>query len=176
MDPDIWRNIRDGDADAMRVLYQECFHDLYVYGMRMIPDKQLVQDCLHEVFCEIWLKRNTLSTVVYIRSYLKTCVRHRLLKEIEESKKLAALDEETQEQPGEQSYEFRLIASQEDEERHIRIGSALQQLSKMQRKIIQLKYYDGLSYEQIATQLKLKPRTVYNHIFIALSSLRAALK
>lgn len=176
MDPDIWRKIRDGDADAMRVLYQKSFQELYLYGLRMVPDKQLVQDCLHEVFCEIWLKRKTITTVLYIRSYLKTCVRNRLLKEIEGGKKLESLDGQSDELQGEQSYESLLIASQEDEERQIRIGQALQQLSKMQRKIIQLKYYDGLSYDQIATQLNLKPRTVYNHVFIALSTLRTALK
>lgn len=177
MDPDIWRNIRKGDADAMKTLYQQSFQELYAYGFRIIADKDLVKDCLHEVFCEIWLKRKTITEVVYIKSYLKTCVRNRLFKEIAESKNLEAWDEEqTKEMEGDQSYEFLLIQSQEGEERRIKIGAALDQLTKMQRTIVKMKFYDGLSYEQIAIQLKLKPRTVYNHIFIALGTLRAALK
>lgn len=177
MGPDTWNKIRNGDADAMKVLYQECFQELYVYGFRIIADKDLVMDCLHEVFCEIWLKRKTINEVSYIKSYLKTCVRNRLLKEITESKNLETLDEDQiKELEGDQSYEFLLIASQEGEERRIRIGTALEQLTKMQRKVIVLKFYEGLSYEQIAVKLNLKPRTVYNHVFIALTTLRNALK
>jgi len=177
MDPDIWRDIRNGDANAMKMLYQQSFQELYAYGFRIIADKDLVKDCLHEVFCDIWLKRKTITEVVYIKSYLKICVRNRLFKEIAESKNLEAWDEEqTKEMEGDQSYEFLLIQSQEGEERRIKIATALEQLTKMQRTIVKMKFYDGLSYEQIAKTLKLKPRTVYNHIFIALSTLRTALR
>lgn len=177
MDPEIWRKIREGDAAAMKALYQEYYQELYVFGFRIVADKDRVMDCLHEVFCEIWQKRESISEVVYISSYLKTCVKNRLFKEIAQSKNVEAWDEEqTKELAGDQSYEFLLIESQRDEERQVKIGIALEQLTRMQRTIVRMKFYQGMSYEQIAAELNLKPRTVYNHVFLALGTLREALK
>lgn len=177
MSADLWQQIRGGDTGAMKTLYQEYYQELYTYGFRIIADKDKVKDCLHEVFCELWLKRESIHEVVYVRSYLKTCVRNRILKEIAKEKNLVSLSEEDgHELLGEESYEYLLIELQEGEERRGRVGAALKSLTRMQRQIIRLKFYEGQSYEQIAAQLQLKPRTVYNHVYTAISTLRAAMK
>ena len=71
MTPEIWQNIRDGDAVAMKALYQQCYQSLYAYGFRVLPDKDKIKDCLHEVFCEIWQRRAKLGEVVNVEAYLK---------------------------------------------------------------------------------------------------------
>jgi RNA polymerase sigma factor (sigma-70 family) len=57
-----------------------------------------------------------------------------------------------------------------------KLANAFQSLSPSQRQIMLLKYYDGMSYEEIAHQLNNKPRTIYNQVHDALKRLRSSFK
>jgi len=177
MKAEIWEQIRNGDANAMKVLYQDSYQDLYAAALRILPDPDKVKDCLHEIFCEVWQNRENLSQVEHIKAYLKTCVRNRVLREIKLDQNIDAIDEHEEVfQLKEYSYEQLLIESQQLQEDKIRIWDALNKLTPMQREIMSLKFFEGLSYDAIALQLDIKPRTVYNHVYSAISSLRSELK
>ncbi len=172
MDPKIWQNIRNGDALAMKTLYQECFQELFAFGFKMIADKEKVKDCLHEIFCDIWQKRAQVGEVNHVKAYLKTCVRNRLLKEIKLDQKTDQISGQEFEYLTENSYEQLLISAETDADTKVKIWRAINELTQMQREIIKLKFFDELNYEAIAMMLKLKPRTVYNHMYAAICKLR----
>lgn len=177
MTPEIWQSIQNGDATAMRTLYQGCYQELYAFGFRMLADKDKVKDCLHEVFCEIWQKRSTIGEIIHIKAYLKTCVRNKLLKEIKQDQKIERLpvDFELTELT-QKSYEQLLIESESDADAKVKLWKALDMLTTAQKEVIKLKFFDDLSYEAISILLKLKPRTIYNHMYVAIGVLREALK
>lgn len=177
MQNNIWKEIQNSNPEAMKTLYNECYQDLYGYAFRILPERDSIKDCLHEIFCEIWAKRNIIGEIENIKAYLKICVRNRILKEIRQNTKIESL-KNIDESLGEMvySYEQLLIESQLIEERKLKIWKAINLLTPMQRKIISLKFYDNLNYQQIGLQLKLKPRTVYNHIHTAISNLKTLLK
>lgn len=173
----LWDKIRAGDSGAMKMLYQECYQDLYAYGFRILPDKQKVQDALHEIFTNIWLKRDTIAQVEFVDAYLKTSLKNDLVRELTKSKNFSNIeDEPTAYALNEFSYEQLLIESQFIEEQKYKISVALDTLTPTQREIIKLKFFDGLNYDAIANQLNLKPRTVYNHVYTAICTLRAKLR
>jgi len=89
---------------------------------------------------------------------------------------METVDTEHQSILKEQSYEYLLIESQTSSLQKEKIYRALNHLTVAQREIIQLKFYDGLNYEQIAVMLNLKTRTVYNHVYEAISKLRNHIK
>lgn len=175
MNSDTWQNIRNGDPDAMKILYQDCYQELYAFGFRMLADKDKVKDCLHEIFCEIWQKRANISEVNHVKAYLKACVRHKLLKEIKQDQKTDRFDADF-DHLSESSYEQLIIAAENDVNSKVKLWKALDLLTLAQREVINLKFFEELSYEAIAILLKLKPRTVYNHIYTAMGILRKALK
>ena len=70
------------------------------------------------------------------------------------------------------SYEQLLIAFQQTEEDKAKLRKALKQLTKRQLEIIELKYYQNLTYTEIAAKTSLTPRTVYNMIYEAIRHLR----
>lgn len=177
MNPEIWQRIRNGDAAAMRSLYQDCYQELYAFGFRMLADKDKIKDCLHEVFCEIWQIRDTIGEVTHIKAYLKVCLRNKLLKQIKQDQRIESLtDDVNLPQLAQSSYEQLLIESESDADKKIKLWQALELLTPAQREVIKLKFFDELTYEAIAIVLKLKPRTVYNHIYAAICVLRKALK
>lgn len=176
MDPQLWSDIRNGDTRAMMSLYKDSYQDLYAFGFRICANKEQIKDAIHEMFCEIWQKRYSLNTVNNINAYLKTYLKRKLLKEIYQSHNNTPINDASNNLIKEHSYETLLIASQESEEKKKKIWLSLDHLTKSQREIIKLKFYEGLSYEQIASALELQPRTVYNHVYEALQTLRKFLK
>ncbi|MDX5438677.1 MAG: sigma-70 family RNA polymerase sigma factor, partial [Pontibacter sp.] len=74
------------------------------------------------------------------------------------------------------SYEDLLIGSQADEEMRAKLQKVLQKLTKTQLEVIRLKYYESLSYEEVATILQIQPRTAYNQVYEALKLLRKYMK
>lgn len=176
MDPKIWQNIRNGDAAAMRILYQECYQELYAFGFRILADKDKIKDCLHEIFCDIWQKRAQIGEVNNIKAYLKTCVRNQLLKEIKQDQKIDQINDQEFAHLTENSYEQLLIATETDADAKVKMWQALNKLTQTQREIIKLKFFEDLSYEAISITLKLKPRTVYNHVYSAICTLRGEFK
>lgn len=177
MKTELWDKIRNGDAEAMKILYQDCYQELYAFGFRLLPDKDQVKDCVHEIFCELWSNRSRIGQIDYIQAYLRTCVRNRILKEIKQEMNTERIgDQKEIFQLREHDYEQLLIASQQLEEQKLKIAHAINRLTAMQREIISLKFYEGLTYEAIAVQLNLKTRTVYNHVYSAICSLRENLK
>ncbi len=173
MHTDLWDKIRIGDTTAMKTLYQACYQQLYIYGFKLITDKEKTKDSIHELFCEVWEKRNSLQQVNHVPAYLKICLRNKLLKQIKQDTLTASLDDFTElESLKEVSYEDLLIASQQDAASQFKLKIGIEKLTPTQREIIKLKFFDGLNYETIAHNLQLKQRTVYNHAHSAISQLR----
>jgi len=172
----LWTKIQAGDTESMKTFYRECYQDLYSYAFRILPDKEKIKDCIHEIFCELWENKSRLGNIENINAYLKTCVKHRIFKEIKQSSKTNILEDTNGNlEKSELSYEQLLIESQFLEERKLKIWEAINKLTPTQREIISLKFYQDLSYQAIALQLNLKPRTIYNHVYSAICSLKIAL-
>lgn len=173
MHTDLWDRIRTGDTSAMKTLYQACYQQLYVYGFRLIADKEKTQDSIHEIFCELWENKNSLQQVNHVPAYLKICLRNKLLRQIKQDMLTGSMEDFPEiEGLQEFSYEDLLIANQQDAASQYKLQTGIDQLTPTQREIIKLKFFEGLDYETIARTLQLKHRTVYNHVHTAISQLR----
>jgi RNA polymerase sigma-70 factor (ECF subfamily) len=65
-----------------------------------------------------------------------------------------------------------LIAFQETEEKKENLTRALNNLTKKQLEIVKLKFFENLTYAEIAAKTTLTIRTVYNTIYLAMQQLR----
>ena len=53
----LWQQYKLGDPEAFSQLYGEYVQVLYAQGLRMTPDAGLVQDCIHDLFVQLWRNR-----------------------------------------------------------------------------------------------------------------------
>ncbi|MNK08632.1 RNA polymerase sigma factor [compost metagenome] len=173
MHTELWDRIRTGDTLAMKTLYQACYQQLYVYGFKLVADKEKTQDSIHELFCELWEKRITLQAVNHVPAYLKVCLRNKLLRQIKQDTLTGSMEDFPEvEGLQEFSYEDLLIANQQDAASRYKLQTGIDRLTPTQREIIKLKFFDGMDYQTIAQNLNLKHRTVYNHVHTAIAQLR----
>ncbi|WP_332367598.1 hypothetical protein [Spirosoma telluris] len=57
----LWNDFRDGSQNAFSQLYERFSADLYRYGYNLIRNRQLVEDCLHELFLHLHENRARLA-------------------------------------------------------------------------------------------------------------------
>lgn len=178
MEKDTWARITESDREAFLSVYNINYQALFCYGFSISTNKELTKDCIHDMFLEIWEGRESLNkAVITIRSYLFTWLRRKMSRELSR----LAKEKSNQDHSGDfefiqASYEDILIAFQQTEESKQKLRAALKKLTKKQLEIIRLKFFESLTYRDIAIRLSLTPRTVYNSIYESIRSLRESIK
>lgn len=174
-----WEAMCMGEKDAFLNLYKGLYRSLAGFGLRVHADSEMVTDTLNQVFLELWEKHDKLPRVDQVESYLRTILKRKILKRITHEARLnkaisviVTEDEALLEMP----YEELIVKIQSDEMVKNSLLAALEKLTPQQRKLIQLRFYDGLSYEDVAKRTRLTVRTAYNTIYSALKFLRTQLK
>ncbi len=174
-----WEAMCMGEKDAFLNLYKGLYRNLAGFGLRVYGDSEMVTDTLNQVFLELWEKHDNLPRVEQVESYLRTILKRKILKRIAHEQRLnkaisviVTEDEALLEMP----YEELIVKIQSDELVKNSLLAALEKLTPQQRKLIQLRFYDGLSYEDVAKRTQLTVRTAYNTIYCALKFLRTQLK
>jgi RNA polymerase sigma-70 factor (ECF subfamily) len=175
MDTSHWKLMAAGDLRAFLHIYETHYRVLFTYGFTLTCDRNLTKDCLQDLFLEIWNTRSTLNAEVSdVRSYLMTWLRRKISHEWKRHNKSLADDGSffnTLSRSCE-AYEQLLIAFQRTEEDKLRLHSALQQLSPQQREMIRLRFFEKLSFSEIAVKTSLSTRTIYNLMYESIRLLR----
>ncbi|AOM78067.1 RNA polymerase sigma factor [Pedobacter steynii] len=177
-DHNYWEQMRLGDKQALFELYNQEYFHLIRFGLKINADDELIKDCVNQLFLNIWDKRERLHTVENVRAYLMTSLRHCILDQLLYANKTnAALSKMVAEKEwSELSYEEVLIRIQQDDHLKEKLKIAIRQLTPRQMELIQLKFFEGLSYEHIAEKTNQTVKTAYNTIYDAIKVLRKLLK
>lgn len=171
-EPEEWSKFRQGDVEAFNRIYRHFAQVLYSYGSKFCKRSEVIEDCIQDLFVELWESRERLSATTSIKFYLFRCLRRKIAR-------LPALAVNISEDSHplcnsliSESYEFSLIIEQKDEARKQLLEQALNDLSVRQREILYLKYFDGLSFQQIAEVMQIDLNSTYKLTYKALASIK----
>lgn len=173
-DQEIWAEFKSGSEKALELMYHKYIRALFNYGIKIVKDEYLVEDCIQEMFIDLWKRRDHLGNTHFIKFYLLKALKRKIIRKNNKKKKLLSESEI------EEGYAFEVVFSCESElirdelthEQKEQINKALSALSKRQREAIYLKFYSHLSYEQIARVMKIDKSAVYTLIFKSVNKLR----
>lgn len=176
-DKALWQSVKKGNDLAFSNLYQRFSNLLFNYGMHFCYNRELVKDCIQELFTNIWNRREALSDIDSVRNYLFKSFRNLLIQHINRKRKLFVDMNESYEHPDfELSIEDDLIAKDNMTESERKISNGLCKISKRQREILVLKYFNDLSYSEIASVMCITPASAHNLLSKALQCLRVVMK
>ena len=167
----LWAALRKGDERALGRIFDKYIYVLYNYGIKINKDHALVEDCIQDVFMELWQRQAALSPTSSVKYYLFRCLRRRIYRKLNQ-------DHHFLTSPLEEdhnitfSYEAELIAQQTSEENREKLKQVLDTLSEKQKKVIFLKFYDRLSYEEIAVIMSISVKAVYDLVYHTIKTLR----
>lgn len=171
-DLQIWQRFVDGDRAAFEYLVQTHYTALFDYGLKFTADREKVKDHIHDLFTTLWDRRKHLSEVDQIKPYLLKSIRNRLFKSFRRSEVLLDIDDYEEQVFPDESMEMQIISQESVLERERKITFVLGQLTRRQREIIHLKFYEDLSNEEIADILLISRGAVANLLYQTLKLLK----
>ena len=166
--------LNDSDSSVCTEVFDALYGPLLRYARRLIQDEEAAYDILQDVFFKLWQIRETLNPKLPLKPLLFKMVRnhalnHQRKKKYQEVRLTPALETVPTQGPAPDN----AIEAE-------RLGAWMHQwiraLPPRQREAFQLSRYEGLSHAEIAQVMNLTPRTVSNHIMMALVSLRDRLR
>jgi RNA polymerase sigma factor (sigma-70 family) len=172
--------LKEDDDKPLNHLFEFYYNRLYRAGLRWCADGSLTEECIQDVFLDLWLYRQSLGTILSLENYLKISLRRRIfkkLKQIDPLSNSANFDfEMTPSILSTESYETILIQQQTDDLSKQRLLNALETLTQKQRDIIHLKYFETLSYKDIADKTGVEIGTLYKLLHDAVKKLKIILE
>ncbi len=139
---------------------------------RVVPDREVVEDILQDVFTRLWQGLDTLPAIDSYRAYLNRMALNAALRYQQRAQRQVAWDDA----PADTAP----VAPNALDELHATeaadaIAAALARLPPQCRVVFELSRYEEMSYQQIAEALEISPKTVENQMGKALRILRREL-
>ena len=158
----------EGREDAFAAVYDRYERPLHRVAWTMLRSRQDAEDAVQEVFLGIVRARAALDRVENLRSYLFSALRHAVAR-LAARRKTALLVMEAPPAllPGD--------AAQIDAELSELLERGLAELPPEQREVLSLKIDGGLTFQEVAAVLKIRPNTAASRYRYALEKLRAHL-
>lgn len=175
-DRTLWLRFKTGNDLAFSILYKKYVQRLYNYGMHSCQDRDLVKDCLQELFARLWDKRAQLADVEAVNFYLFKSYRRLLINKLVEKRKKSFLNSSEEGFELMTSYEDSIILEEASTEQIEHLRRAVASLTKRQREVIFLKFYNDLSYQEVAAIMEMGADSVYNLMSKAIDALRTSIK
>ncbi len=172
----LWATFKSGDKQAYEILYRRYAPLMYNYGFKFTCSSQITQDAIQDVFTNLLLSRERLGAPFSIKHYLYKSLRREIFRQSKTRERLV-YEDTVQEADFEVEFSFedQLINEEISQSRQNALLNAVNQLPKRQKEAIFLRYFDELSYEEIADIMGIEQNSVYKTMYKAIESLFAKL-
>lgn len=172
----LWKQLKEGNKSALERIYSTYISSLLKYGRKFSRNDQVIEDCIQDLFIELWKNRAGLGMTDSIQRYLLVALRRKVIREMNKSKKRVSDTAPTElDFDVEIAVDQKLIALELSAERAAQVKAAMENLSKRQKEVIYLKYVSGLDYEDIGEIMDLNYQSVRNLVSNALKKLKGTL-
>ena len=165
--------VSQGDRQAFQIFYKACYPLVQRYILLFEPSPQILDELTQDVFVRIWEKRDRLGAVDSFKGYLFLVTRNvvfNFIRALKVRRRVKELDVSSS--PPANDLENELLFKQYYE-------IALQAMNKLppgRRKVLKMSIDDGLSLDEIATELKISRSGVKKQLYAATAYVRQYLQ
>ncbi|VVE34796.1 RNA polymerase subunit sigma [Pandoraea capi] len=167
------------DPKALRQLYEQDAAYLLGVAQRIVRDRQLAEDVVHDAFVKVWTQAATFDARRGAgRGWIFSIVRHQALNTVRRRNQEVDVDEDTLDAhvnatPTHVPNAFSIAA---DPLMHGRLAQCLERLDAPRRASILYAYLDGYSHSEIAERLRSPLGSVKAWVRRGLQSLRECME
>ena len=165
--------LRRSDHAAYAALFDATYDALFRYAWTFTRSEAAADDVLQDVYLKLWHVRTRVDPGRSLRALLYQMVRNYALNHRRDHRR-RALDplDAARYAPSDETFEADLYAR----DLGALIRAWVEELPERRREAFQLSRYEGLSHHEIARVMGLAPKTVNNHVVLALQHLRGRLR
>ena len=166
---------RQGDQNAFMSLYDMYAEMLLNYGLCITSDKELVKDCVQDVFIKLISKSQDLQ-VTKVTSYLLISLRNRLLYEFRRKNYMTetAVEDIRISSTTVEDVENSYILDESSLNNVRKVQILMDELTPRQRQVFTLYYIEQRKYEDICDIMQMNYHSVRNLVHRGMLKLRAA--
>lgn len=167
----LWNDFRSGSKEAFEYMYRKYVDVLYNYGLKICQDKMLTKDAIQEVFLSLLSKYDKVNITHAIKLYLFKSLRVEIFKKLKAAQPFTDILSVDADFSMEYSAEDKII---EDEITMIRIrelAQVIELLPRRQKECIYLRFYEGMTYQEISDIMDIEVSSVYKMIYKAIEKL-----
>lgn len=170
----IWDSFKRGNERSLKFLYDEHYEFLFHYGYKFTNDRNQIEEAIQSLFIKMWKNHSNLNKPASIRHYLLKAFRRILIAALQAGSRLASRQRSFEDIPFYLTppHDENIIRQEEINEQHIVLKTRIGTLTNRQREAIYLRFYQELSFEEIAVVLKMNIGGVYKLIYRAIDRLR----
>ena len=167
--------IRSGDAEGLGELYDRYVSVAIATALRVVGNRDEAEDVVHDAFVTVWRKIDRFDPERgALRAWLMTVVRNRAIDRVRARRASVDLDD---------ADERSLLRTGpnptwEDALRRASAGelqAAMADLPAEQRRAVELAYFEGYTYRQVAERTGVPVGTANGRLRLALARMRSAL-
>ncbi|GGH28732.1 sigma-70 family RNA polymerase sigma factor [Sphingobacterium alkalisoli] len=170
-----WEMFRMGDEASFKSIFERYQSLLFNYGYKFTQDENLIDDCVQELFVKLWYNRENLGDTASVKNYLFKSFRRILSRKLERASRFLSLQTISSEKLPfdiELPSDVDLMRKERLAEIRQQLSQALDKMSPRQREIIHLRYFEEMTYEEIADVMGLSIKDTYKLFYRAMDSLR----
>ncbi len=161
----------DDDEQAFKVLFVEFYPSLSVFAMRFVDGEEVARDIVQDVFFNVWKGRKSTFVTSSFRNFLITSVRNQCVDYLRRQK----LEHQFMEKgrlTGIQTSPEEMYTLKELE---VVLNKALAKLPDNVREAFEMNRFKGMTYNAIAEEMEVSPKTIEAYMSKALKILRVEL-
>ncbi|WP_020526684.1 RNA polymerase sigma factor [Flexithrix dorotheae] len=173
----LWKEFKEGNQTAFAEIFNQNIRILYKYGSKFTPNGEIVEDCIQDLFLDLWRNRKTIGETDSIKNYLLGALRRRIIRKTQKSKQLnTEMELENYDFQLEINTEDHLIKEELQQEGKDKLKGAMANLSKRQKEAIYMKYFHEMNYDEISKALNINYQSARNLIYGGLKALKENIK
>jgi RNA polymerase sigma factor (sigma-70 family) len=166
-----WRDFKNGDENAFETIFLHFHKELFQYGYKIVANRTLIDDCIQELFLELWQSKERIALPLSVKSYLFRALRYKLIRAAKKENRFTSLNEFSATSI-EFSYESTLIQQEAQLEIQQKLLQQIKLLSPRQQEALYLRYYAKLNYQEISKIMKISSQAATNLVFKSVKLLR----
>ncbi|MET0698016.1 MAG: ECF RNA polymerase sigma factor SigK [Acidimicrobiia bacterium] len=164
--------VAHGDTEAFSDLYDQTSSMIYGLALRVVRSEALAEEVTQEVYLQVWRQASGFDAQRgSVKSWMATMAHRRAVDVVRRSQ--SARDRELKvpaDGPVADVAEMAILGDERD-----RVRDALSSLTDLQFQVIEMAYFGGLTYREVAERLDTPLATVKTRIRDGLTRLRSAL-
>lgn len=173
--------LKEGNEYAFRFVFDKYYDFLCMIADSYLRDEYISETIVGDIIYNLWEIRNNIDIKYSLRSYLVRSVKNRCINYLQQEYIQREISINQYEDKAaieelffiENKHPLESLLEQELENK---INSVINELSSECRAVFKMSRFDGMKYEEIASELNISVNTVKYHMKNALGKLRLELK
>lgn len=174
-DAELVTRLQSGQQQALAILYDRYVGLVYSVSFKILQNQQEAEDLTQEIFLTFWKQNRFDPNRGALSSFLGLLTRSRAIDKIRKGNTSHKFLEKWQKIISEGSITTLPLEEASQEEQRDKLQQALEQLPEIQRTVLKMNYFEGLSQAKIAQTLNLTLGTVKSRSRQGLTQLKKLL-